>query len=55
MDTNPVQMVDVFVDELELGRLCFDGVVPAETGRPAYHPCVLLKRLPQSHPIQSRA
>ena len=42
-DTNPVRVVDVFVDELELGRLGFGGVVPAETGRPAYHPAVLLK------------
>lgn len=38
-DTNPVRVVD----ELDLGRLGFDGVVPAETGRPAYHPAVLLK------------
>lgn len=42
-DTNPVRVVDVFVDELDLGRLGFDGIVPAETGRPAYHPAVLLK------------
>ncbi|HCI3979974.1 TPA: IS1182 family transposase, partial [Pseudomonas aeruginosa] len=42
-DTNPVRVVDVFVDELDLGRLGFDGIVPAETGRPAYHPSVLLK------------
>ncbi|MFB4371806.1 MULTISPECIES: IS1182 family transposase [unclassified Pseudomonas] len=42
-DTNPVHVVDVFVDELDLGRLGFEGVVPAETGRPAYHPAVLLK------------
>ena len=42
-DTNPVRVVDVFVDELELGRLGFDGVDPAATGRPAYHPALLLK------------
>lgn len=42
-DTNSVRVVDVFVDELDLGRLGFEGVVPAETGRPAYHPAVLLK------------
>ncbi len=42
-DTNPVRVVDVFVDELDLGQLGFDGVDPAETGRPAYHPAVLLK------------
>jgi len=42
-DTNPVRVVDVFVDELDLNSLGFEGVVPAETGRPAYHPAVLLK------------
>jgi transposase len=42
-DTNPVRVVDVFVDELELGKLGFDGVAPAATGRPSYHPAVLLK------------
>ncbi len=42
-DTNPVRVVDVFVDELDLSSLGFDGVIPAETGRPAYHPAILLK------------
>jgi transposase len=42
-DTNPVRVVDVFVDELELGRLGFEGVAPASTGRPSCHPAVLLK------------
>ena len=42
-DTNPVRVVDVFVDELDLGKLGFDGVAPAATGRPSYHPAVLLK------------
>ncbi|MCK9801883.1 IS1182 family transposase [Pseudomonas sp. MAFF 302030] len=42
-DTNPVRVVDVFVDELNLAKLGFDGVIPAETGRPAYHPAILLK------------
>ncbi len=42
-ETNPVRVVDVFVDELDLGRLGFEGVEPAETGRPAYHPTALLK------------
>lgn len=42
-ETNPVRVVDVFVDELDLGRLGFDGIEPAATGRPAYHPAVLLK------------
>lgn len=42
-DTNPVRVVDVFVDELNLGHLGFDGVDPAATGRPGYHPAILLK------------
>ena len=40
---NPVRVVDVFVQELDLRALGFDGVNPAVTGRPAYHPAVLLK------------
>jgi len=42
-EENPVRVVDVFVDELDLGTLGFEGVDPAATGRPAYHPAVLLK------------
>lgn len=42
-DANPVRVVDAFVDELDLGKLGFDGVDPAATGRPAYHPAILLK------------
>ena len=42
-DANPVRVIDVFVDELDLGTLGFEGVDPAATGRPAYHPAVLLK------------
>ncbi|AFM33725.1 transposase [Stutzerimonas stutzeri CCUG 29243] len=42
-ETNPVRMVVVFVDELDLGQLGFEGVIPAETGRPSYHPADLLK------------
>jgi transposase len=36
-------VVDAYVDQLDLGSLGFAGVTPAETGRPAYHPSVLLK------------
>jgi transposase len=42
-EENPVRVVDVFVDELDLGALGFAGVVPEATGRPAYHPGLLLK------------
>jgi transposase len=40
---NPVRVIDVFVDELELFDLGFERVAPRSTGRPAYHPAVLLK------------
>ncbi len=42
-EDNPVRAIDVFVDELELGELGFSGVAPEVTGRPSYHPAVLLK------------
>jgi transposase len=42
-EDNPVRVIDVFVDELDLGELGFDGVDPEATGRPSYHPSVLLK------------
>src|SRR5499425_825452 len=42
-ENNPVRAIDAFVDRLDLTELGFDGVEPAETGRPAYHPSVLLK------------
>jgi transposase len=40
---NPVRAIDAFVDELALTELGFDAANPAATGRPAYHPAVLLK------------
>ncbi len=42
-DDNPVRVIEVFIDELELSALGFAGVVPEATGRPAYHPVTLLK------------
>ena len=42
-EDNPVRVIDVFVDELDLAELGFDGVDPEVTGRPSYHPSVLLK------------
>ena len=41
-EDNPVRVVDVFVDRLELGKLGFK-VCPADTGRPGYHPATMLK------------
>src|ERR1700674_2986644 len=42
-EDNPVRVIDVFVDELDLGELGFDRVDPAAPARPSYHPAVLLK------------
>ena len=42
-EDNSVRVVDVFVDELDLGSMGFAGVNPEATGRPSYHPSVLLK------------
>src|SRR5262245_14486325 len=42
-EDNPIRAVDAFVEYLDLAALGFDGVVPAATGRPRYHPAVLLK------------
>src|SRR6202022_2366370 len=42
-ESNCVRVVDCFVDALDLADLGFEGVEPAATGRPAYHPSVLLK------------
>ena len=42
-EDNPVRVIDVFVDELDLAKLGFDRVDPKATGRPSYHPSVLLK------------
>src|SRR5580698_6372798 len=42
-EDNPVRVIDVFVEALDLGALGFEGVVAEATGRPAYHPGLLLK------------
>ena len=42
-EDNPVRVVEVFVDELDLRAMGFEGVAPAQTGRPSYHPSTLLK------------
>ncbi len=42
-EENPLRVIDVFVDELDLAELGFERVDPKATGRPAYHPSVLLK------------
>src|SRR6266699_4794080 len=42
-EDNPVRAIDVFIDELDLFELGFSGVETEATGRPSYHPGVLLK------------
>ena len=42
-EENPVRVIDAFVDAVDLRELGFDGLVPEATGRPSYHPSVLLK------------
>jgi transposase len=62
-EDNPVRAVDAFVEELDLQALGFAGAEPAETGRPAYHPAVLLKlyiygylnRVPSSRRLEREA
>jgi len=62
-EDNPVRAVDAFVEELDLAQLGFAGAEPADTGRPAYHPSVLLKiyiygylnRIPSSRRLEREA
>jgi transposase len=42
-EDNPVRVIDVFVDELDLTKLGFGRIALKITGRPAYHPSMLLK------------
>jgi len=42
-EDNPVRVIDVFVDDLDLGGFGFERAEPEATGRPGYHPSVLLK------------
>src|SRR6201987_5424326 len=42
-EENPVRVVEVFINELDLAALGVSGMTPAATGRPAYHPSTLLK------------
>jgi transposase len=42
-EDNPVRVIEAFVASLKLAEIGFDGVEPETTGRPSYHPSVLLK------------
>ena len=39
---NPVRVIDIFVDALDLVKMGIN-ITPADTGRPAYHPSLMLK------------
>ncbi|GBL04789.1 IS1182 family transposase [Glaciecola sp. KUL10] len=42
-EDNPVRVIDIFVDEIDLSELGFERVYAKQTGRPGYHPATLLK------------
>mgnify|MGYP000276838009 CR=1 FL=1 len=42
-EDNPVRVIDIFVDELDLKQIGFNRVVAKQTGRPGYHPATILK------------
>jgi len=42
-EDNPVKVIDAFVDALDLAELGFSSAHPRATGRPAYHPALMLK------------
>src|SRR6201987_4449066 len=54
-EENPVRVVEVFIDKLDLAALGFSGMTPAATGRPAYHPSTLPKTYLYGYltPVQS--
>jgi len=62
-DDNPVRVIDLFVDEIDLEKTGFLRTAPAWTGRPGYHPSVLLKlfiygylnRVPSSRALEREA
>ncbi len=62
-EDNPVRVIDLFVDEIDLAEVGFARTAPAQTGRPGYHPSVLLKlfiygylnRVPSSRALEREA
>jgi transposase len=61
-EESAVRVIDVFVDELDLGSLGFK-TIHADTGRPGYHPAMMLKlfiygymnRVQSSHRLEKEA
>ena len=62
-EDNPVRVIDLFVDEIDLAEIGFGRTSPAPTGRPGYRPSVLLKlfiygylnRVPSSRALEREA
>ena len=62
-ENSAVRVIDLFVDEIDLGEIGFLRTAPAQTGRPGYHPSVLLKlfiygylnRVPSSRALEREA
>src|ERR1700756_4107079 len=54
-ESNPVRVVDAFVEALDLDGMGFEDIEPSATGRPGYHPAMLLKLYIYGYPnrIQS--
>lgn len=54
---NTVRVVDAFIGELDMVALRFKGATPAATGRPSYHPAVMLRvylyGIPKPHCVES--
>jgi len=42
-EDNPVSVIDVFINTLDLKSLSFKNVDPSITDRPGYHPATMLK------------
>jgi transposase len=42
-EENPVRAIEAFIDALNFEQLGFQGMNPKATGRPAYHPSIMLK------------
>lgn len=63
VEDHPVRIIDAFVDMLDLSKAGFERTAPAPTGRPGYHPTVLLKlfiygylnRVPSSRRLEREA
>ena len=42
-EDNPVRVIDVFADELDLKQIGFNRVIANQSGRPGYHSATILK------------